>query len=148
MRTTVNKPSASCLLAIGIAVLALAGCGGGSSSESTTTATTVFKGPLAAPNGQAILNVPISTTEFAISPEFTRLSIPGVYNIDVTNDGTVPHALVIERDGVKAGSGEIAPGRTVDFKVNLSAPGVYHVYCPIDGHRAKGVKAQITMGDL
>ena len=109
----------------------------------------MFNGPLAAPDGQAILNVPISTTEFAISPEYTRLSIPGIYTIDVTNEGRIPHAIVVERkrDGVKVTSPPIPPGKTVDFNVNLSDPGTYDVYCPIDGHRAKGEHAVITMGE-
>ena len=97
-----TRPSASRLLAIGIALLALAGCGGGAaSSGSTTTTTAAFTGPLAATGGSVVLDVPITLSEFAISPEYTRLSIPGVYNIDVTNEGTITHAIVLERAGIK-----------------------------------------------
>ncbi len=121
-----------------MAVLALAGCGGGDggSSSETTTTTTVFNGPLAAPDGQAILNVPISTTEFAISPEYTRLSIPGIYTIDVTNEGRIPHAIVVERkrDGVKVTSPPIPPGKTVDFKPT----------CPTQGHTTCTARSTAT----
>ncbi len=144
-----TKPFASRLLAIGIAVLALAGCGGGgSSSESTTTTTAVFTGPLTATHGSVILDVPITTSEFAISPEYTRLSIPGVYTIDVTNEGRITHAIVLERNGIKVQTPPIAPGKSAELKVKLTVPGTYHVYCPIDGHRAKGMKAEITLGNL
>jgi plastocyanin len=153
LRTTVTRPSASRLLAIGIAVLALAGCGGGRSSNETseprtTTVPTAFTGPLAAGSGHVVLTVPISTSEFAISPQYTRLSIPGIYEIDITNEGRIPHAIVIERNGIKVRTPPIPPGESTELKVNLTVAGTYEVYCPVDHHRAKGMKGEITMGNL
>jgi uncharacterized cupredoxin-like copper-binding protein len=36
---------------------------------------------------------------------------------------------------------EIAPGESKSFAVFFKRAGTYELYCPIDGHRAKGMKA-------
>ena len=64
----------------------------------------------------------------------------------VANAGKEEHSLVIEGNGVKAGLSEPlkTPGNSSQIKVNLP-PGTYTAYCPIPGHKEKGMTTTITV---
>jgi hypothetical protein len=128
-------------------VLALAGCGGTKQDEQVPTATTITRS-LAAPHRKPTFgfDVPISTDGKQFSPAYTRLGIPGVYRIVFSNDGKIPHALVIEGQGGRVELGPVAPGGTVSKNVDLTEAGDYKIYCPIDDHRHKGEEGLITRG--
>ena len=66
-----------------------------------------------------------------------------------TNDGTGCRTRSCIEARTASGSGRlpVAPGKRTTLNVDLTDPGVYTLYCPIDGHRAKGEHALITMGD-
>ena len=40
----------------------------------------------------------------------------------------------------------IQPGSSATLKVDLSKPGTYRFYCPIDGHRKLGMAGQVIVG--
>ena len=109
------------------------------------TATTITRS-LAAPHRQEYLDVGISADEYLFSPQYTKLGLPGVYRIVFTNDGKAPHALVIEGQGGRAKIGPVAPGQTKTLKVDLTEPGDYAIYDPLDGNRKKGLEGGITRG--
>ena len=118
------------------AALVLAACGGGGSNSGSnaTTAAVVVK------------TVQISEKEFSLSPTTVNLSKTGTYEFVATNNGTVPHAFEIEGNGVQARTGDISPGSKMTLKVTLAKKGTYQMFCPIDGHKAQGMKGTIALG--
>ena len=110
----------------------LAACGGGGSSS-----------------GFLLQTVQISEKEYTLNPGTITLPKPGTYAFEVTNDGTITHALTIEAsggEGKEVDSGDIQPGETKTIKYTFSAHSSYEMYCPIDGHKAQGMSGTISVG--
>jgi uncharacterized cupredoxin-like copper-binding protein len=120
--------------------LALAGCGGGSSSSSGGSGATTAAAPAASQT------VSISESEYKLSPSTVSVAKAGKVTFDVKNTGQITHALEIEGNGVEEETGHIAPGQTASITVSLSKDGKYEMYCPIDGHRGKGMEGTIQVG--
>jgi plastocyanin len=114
-------------------VLAMAGCG---EKRETTTGGASGSGPAAA--------LTVSETEFKLSPGTLDVHNTGVATVTVKNEGATAHALVIEGPAGETKTGTIPPGRTATLKADLK-PGTYQMYCPIDGHRDKGMKGQVKV---
>ena len=73
--------------------------------------------------------------------EFTA----GSLTIEVTNEGSASHDLVVERDGNDvAGTDLIAPGGSATLTVELE-PGEYVFYCSVANHRAMGMEVAVTV---
>jgi plastocyanin len=92
------------------------------------------KGAAEAPTttaSSAARTVAVSETEFKITLPSTKLT-PGKYTFVVKN--------VSGREGTPL----IQPGGTAKVTVSL-AKGDYTVYCSVDGHRAAGMVAKITV---
>jgi uncharacterized cupredoxin-like copper-binding protein len=121
--------------------LALAGCGsgGGGSSESATTTETTS-------GGSAARTVTVSEAEYSLTPNKIQISHPGAVAIKVRNIGHVAHALEIEGNGVEQEIDAVQPGASATLTVNLAKAGSYELYCPIDGHRAKGMVGTLRVG--
>jgi len=113
--------------------LFVASCGGGGSTTAPTSSAA----------GQTIQ---ISEKEFSLSPSTVSLAKAGTYEFKVTNNGAIPHALEIEGNGVEEKTGDIAPGSAMTLRVTLSKTGSYDMYCPVDGHRAQGMKGSVAVG--
>ncbi len=114
------------------AALLLSACGG--STKSST------------PAGPALQTVQVSEKEFSITPSTINLPKTGTYAFQITNNGTITHAFEIEGNGVEAKSPHIQPGQSATLTVKLSKKGSYDAYCPIDGHRSKGMQAKVNLG--
>ena len=121
--------------------LPLAACGGGSGSNAAESSSTASQA--AAPASKTVM---VGEQEFSITPSSIALTRPGTYKFRVTNNGMIGHALEIEGHGVEQKTGTIEPGKTATLQVSLTKAGSYEVYCPIDGHRDKGMKATLTVG--
>ena len=121
------------------AVLVLAACGGGSSS-SPPGATSTTSGGATGPTTR------ISEKEFSLTPSTVSFSKTGTYEFKVTNNGSIPHAFEIEGNGVEQKTANIAPSSSATLSVKLSKTGSYDMYCPVDGHRAQGMKGSVTVG--
>ncbi len=117
-----------------LATLTLAACGS-SSSESGTTAP--------AGGGQT---VSIGESEFELDPSSVEVDQAGTVTFMVTNNGSMDHALEVEGQGVEEETETIEPGETAELTVDLSKEGSYEIYCPIDGHRDKGMEGTLTLG--
>lgn len=126
--TRAAVPFAGLALAVGVT-----GCG-----EKRETTTGPDAGTAPAPAA-----VTISETEFKLDPSKPRLA-EGPVTIRVKNDGTTQHALVLEAPGGEVRTPTLEPGRSTSFRPNLPA-GTYTIYCPIDGHRAKGMAGRLTV---
>jgi plastocyanin len=118
------------LVLLPIAVL-LAACGG--SEEESEQA------------GPVLQTIQISETEFSLDPSTVNLSKPGTYEFRAVNDGQVTHALEIEGKGIETETEDIEPGETMTLRVTLSESGSYELYCPIDGHKGKGMEGTVTV---
>jgi uncharacterized cupredoxin-like copper-binding protein len=70
----------------------------------------------------------------------------GTVTFQVTNNGSFEHALEVEGQGVEEETETIAPGESAELTVDLSQAGSYEIYCPVDGHRKKGMEGTLTVG--
>ncbi|MGH3043102.1 MAG: cupredoxin domain-containing protein [Gaiellaceae bacterium] len=89
--------------------------------------------------------VEVSLSEFALTPASFSLE-PGSYTFHVVNDGSVVHALEVEGPLGEVKTADLAPGESADLNVDLSEPGDYEMYCPVDGHKDEGMEGTITVG--
>jgi uncharacterized cupredoxin-like copper-binding protein len=115
------------------ATVLLAGCGGSSSGSSMQ-------------GGSVVKTIQISEREFSLTPSTVALSKPGTYAFHVSNEGTITHAFEVEGNGVEEKSGDISAGSSATLEVTFSKEGSYEIYCPIDGHKAQGMKGTLTVG--
>ncbi len=139
--STVIKAGATALAVVG--VLALAGCGG---DDATTTAssTSSTEEPTASGGGGGE-SVPVSETEYAIDPQNPTVKA-GTVSFDVSNDGQVVHNLEVEGpNGDQDLDQDLQPGDSGTLEVDLSEPGSYRWYCPIDSHADQGMEGEITV---
>jgi plastocyanin len=124
----------------------LAGCGGGASTTTVTPATT----PTAEQTAPVVADVPrvvLHETDYRISPARADGGHEGLVSIRFFNDGKVPHALAVDGpNGVVEFDGQVSPGHRGVLQVDLDRPGTYAMYCPLDGHRARGMAGTITVG--
>src|SRR5207244_2486071 len=111
----------------------LAGCGGSSSGSSMH-------------GGAVVKTIQISEKEFSLTPSTVTVSKPGTYAFQVSNKGTIPHAFEVEGNGVEEKSGDIKVGSSATLQVTFARNGSYEIICPIDGHRAQGMKSTLTVG--
>jgi plastocyanin len=136
---------------IAAASLLLAACGGDDEENEETTppagavttagtgATTTGTG--AAPQGA----IEISETDFKLTPADPTVGA-GQITVNVSNDGQTTHSLEVEGPtGESELESELAPGESGSMVVDLSEPGTYEMYCPVDGHREQGMVGEITV---
>ena len=114
-----------------------AGCGGKSGGSKTVAATGGSGG------GQTIQ---VKESEYKLTPSSLKVAKPGTVTFQVTNAGSIGHALEVEGNGVEEKTSTISPGSSAKLTVNLSKNGTYEVYCPIDDHRAMGMQAKLVVG--
>jgi Uncharacterized copper-binding protein len=125
------------VLAGSVLVLAAA-CG----SPSTTAPTTTGPGTGA---GTAGTTVTVTATDFKLALNTTSLA-PGPYTFHIVNSGKAPHALELEGPGTEEQkTAVVQPGQSADLPATLQA-GDYNLYCPVDGHRGKGMELKLTIG--
>lgn len=104
----------------------------------------------------------VSLKEFSVTPTATQAPA-GRVSFNVKNIGTIPHEMVVIRTDAPAGSllngkngaradetgnvgetGDMAPGATKSFSVNLKA-GHYAVICNLPGHYSAGQHTDFTI---
>jgi manganese oxidase len=79
--------------------------------------------------------------EFSIDGPLGIPAGPTVF--EVTNDGAIPHNLVLEGG---PGTPELANGQTHRLDVGNLASGTYTILCDIPGHREAGMVATLVVG--
>jgi uncharacterized cupredoxin-like copper-binding protein len=120
---------------LAIVALALAGCGSDSEEAGTTAAQ--------ASGGQSI---EIGETEFALDPANIQVDETGTVTFQVTNNGSIPHALEVDGQGIEEETETIEPGASAQLIVVLSKEGSYELYCPIGDHRDQGMEGELIVG--
>jgi uncharacterized cupredoxin-like copper-binding protein len=103
---------------------------------------TVTKAPETSGASTSGAPIPVSLTEFAITPSALTAQA-GTVTFDVTNDGTMVHDFQIVELG--EGTPELQAGASATLEVELEA-GTYQVICTIPGHEASGMVATLVVG--
>jgi uncharacterized cupredoxin-like copper-binding protein len=117
--------------AVAVALIALSGCG-----EKRATSTGAGSSPSAAA---------ISESEFKLTPASVKVPNAGPVRIQVKNAGGTAHALALQTASGVVTSPTLAPGKSASLQADLKA-GTYTMYCPIDGHRGKGMEGKVVVG--
>jgi len=122
----------------------LAGCGGGGygSGAGTTSGSTTASTAMPA---AAAKTVTVSETEYSLTPNVVHVDRPSTIAFKVRNIGHVAHALEVEGHGIHQELDAIQPGQSATLTVHLTKSGSYEMYCPIDGHEAKGMKGVVSV---
>jgi hypothetical protein len=89
---------------------------------------------------------PITTvqlTEYAINlPDAVP---PGPMTLQIVNSGKEDHNFAIEGNGVSQKlAADLPRGDTTTLTLDLK-PGTYRVWCPVDGHRGKGMERTLVV---
>jgi uncharacterized cupredoxin-like copper-binding protein len=117
--------------------LALAGCGSDDDNGGDSA-------PAAASSGGG-QTVRLSATEFKFTPSDPSVDKAGKVTFDVSNDGSVDHALEVEGPDGDVETDSIAAGESATLTVDLSKPGKYEIYCPIGNHKEMGMEGTVTV---
>jgi plastocyanin len=130
-------------LLLAVAALAVAACGGDDDAgePGATTAPVTTAEP---PAGGAA--VPIAADPSgALKYETTTLTAKaGKVTFKFTNDASLGHDFVIERDGKKVAGTEVITESSTTLEAELQA-GEYAFYCSVPGHRAAGMEGTLTV---
>jgi plastocyanin len=146
----------SLILLLGALAIPVAGCGGddddsgGSSSSSGSggsTQTESSGGGASAGGGGGG-----QTLKLAADPngalKFDKSSLSakaGKVTIVMTNESSVPHAVEVEGNGVEEEGDTVTGGSGVSKVTADLKAGKYEFYCPVDGHKAAGMKGELTV---
>ncbi|MGA8808236.1 MAG: hypothetical protein WB973_10200 [Thermoanaerobaculia bacterium] len=151
------------------AALLLAACPGDRRTDESRNApaqtSTTTRNPQAVPENSTAMN-PVTTPQTArpstraggsaIAPvvdvQLTEYEIrmpdslpAGPQHFRIANGGKQTHNFVIEGGGISQKlASDLTRGDTAELTVNLAA-GSYTVYCPIDGHRGKGMQLTVVV---
>jgi hypothetical protein len=77
-----------------------------------------------------------------------RSEVPtGRVKLNVRNFGEDGHDLAIRTASgrVLGAIGEVRPGRSATLSVRMRKPGRYRVFCSLEGHEAKGMRAVLRV---
>jgi plastocyanin len=76
----------------------------------------------------------------------TLTAKPGKATIVMTNPSGsgLRHAVEVEGHGIEKETRTVGPGKTARVTVTLKR-GTYEFYCPVDGHKAGGMKGKIVV---
>jgi plastocyanin len=90
------------------------------------------------------LRLAVREADFVLSPAHPRLRRAGVVAIRVKNEGQTEHALEVDGPKGTSRTGALPPGGAATLRVDLSRPGRYAMYCPLDRHRERGMSGSIS----
>jgi plastocyanin len=118
------------LAGVALGGLVITGCGGGGESSNGSTPSTadvVVRGDDALKFDQA---------------QYTATA--GSVDIELLNDGTQPHTLLVEKVSSFKKLSVSGKGDTDTGKATLD-PGTYTIYCDVAGHRSAGMEAKLVV---
>ena len=110
------------------------------------------------PNGLLTMRIDLPQTRYEEIPAQTRFreqlvdrldALPGVRAAMVSevplSGDSLSHNFAIEGNGLSQKlASDLPRGDTTDLSVDLK-PGTYTIYCPVDGHRGKGMQRTLTV---
>lgn len=99
--------------------------------------------PAKQPSAVAPQSVQVQLTEYAIQIPDTLPA--GSVELNIANAGKEDHSFAIDGGDLHTQLHEpLKRGDTAQLIVTLK-PGTYTVYCPVDGHRGKGMQKSVTV---
>jgi plastocyanin len=133
----------------------IAGCGGDDDSSSSsgggsggTKSNTTSSGGGATSGGGGVGSVLKIAADPGGALKFDKTSLSakaGKVTIVMTNTSSVPHAVELEGGGIEKKGAVITGGGSVSRVTAKLKPGKYEFYCPVDGHKAAGMKGELTV---
>lgn len=131
------------LIAAASAIVLLAGCGSSDEPSAQQPSSTPATSASGSPSASGTV-VTVTETDFALALSQTTFT-PGTYTFVAENNGNTTHALEIEGPGIEEQeTNDLSPGDSGQLTVELQA-GTYELYCPVDGHKDRGMKTEITV---
>jgi plastocyanin len=133
-----------------LGVLAIAGCGGSSNSEksasnATSTPTPTATSASSSSSGGGGQTLKLAADKSALKFDTSTLTAKaGTVTLQMSNPAGIPHAVAVEGNGVDKDGKTVGNGGTSTVTVKLK-PGKYEFYCPVDGHKAAGMKGTLTV---
>lgn len=85
----------------------------------------------------------VSMTDFAFSPDPIVLSLAAGARLEVVNDGTTAHDLLIVELG--KGTPDLPPGERMTLDLSDQPAGTYRVVCDLPGHTEAGMVTELTL---
>jgi uncharacterized cupredoxin-like copper-binding protein len=127
-----------------LAVLVACGNSSDESTSSTASPTTPSASTSSSSPAAKGTTVTVKETEYKLELSQSTFS-PGTYTFTAQNDGGTTHALEIEGPGIEEQqTGNLSPGASGSLTVTLQS-GKYELYCPVDGHRDRGMETGISV---
>ena len=137
------------LLVAGVLFLGLAAaCGGSSGAQPGAGGQAGAQAPAQQAPTQAAAQgetrtIEIVETDFALNPSTVTIDAPGVYTFVAVNKGQAQHALQIEGAGISKKTETVGPGASARVTVEITQPGEYKIFCPVQGHSNLGMEGTL-----
>src|SRR5215218_2253093 len=131
------------LIALAVAAALIAGCGGDDDNESAATPEATQEPSSGGGGGGETVDVSAPADGSLKFDQSTLKAKAGKVTFKFDNPSGVPHAFEVEGNGVEEETDTVTKSDasvTVDLK-----PGTYEYYCPVDGHKAAGMKGKLTV---
>jgi plastocyanin len=135
------------LLLLACAAVLTAACGSASPNAAPPSAASPNAAPSSAvpvASNSAPRTITVTMTEFTFALDHPPTT-PGSYVFHAVNAGKFPHAVELDGAGLEdQKSSVVQPGGATDLALTLQA-GNLDMYCPIDGHRARGMETHFVI---
>jgi plastocyanin len=91
-------------------------------------------------------NLSASKTKLAFNKKTIRVKLPSDRKVTLVmaNPSSFPHAVAVEGHGIDKDGKTVNKGGTSRVTVKLKK-GTYTFYCPVDGHKAAGMKGKLIV---
>jgi len=133
------------------AALAVAGCGSSKKSSSSSNPSPATTAPSSTPTTTPSKTKGGATVKLSADPSgqlaFNTTSLSakaGKVTLDMSNPAAVPHGIAVEGNGLDQKGPTVNQGGASTLTVTLK-PGKYTFYCPVDQHKAAGMKGTLTV---
>jgi plastocyanin len=144
-RSAMRTKTMGRLAATAAAGLVAAACGGGSGDEPAATPTAKPQRETASQPGTGSGTLKVAA-DAGGALKFTKDALEtkaGKVTIDFSNPASIPHAVAVRGNGVKASTKVVTDGSS-SVTVQLK-PGTYTFFCPVDSHEQGGMKGTLTV---
>jgi uncharacterized cupredoxin-like copper-binding protein len=140
----------SLIALICVFAIPVAGCGGDDDSGGSSGGTSSNSGGGSSSSSSSGGGGGGQTLKLAADPggalKFDTSSLSakaGKVTVVMTNESSIPHAVEVEGNGMEVKTKTVTGG-TAQLSTKLK-PGKYEFYCPVDGHKAAGMKGTLTV---